>query len=88
MKLTVKTTAGIRTSNFSNAVLFLIDVVRLEIVHYDKEKEFAQFKLPSRQILEVFGTKNIWHPFTTPPDWEMIVADIRNTKEKYDGQNK
>jgi hypothetical protein len=82
LKLTAKTTAGIRTSNFSNAVLFLTEVLHLEIVHEDKEKEFARFKLPSGQILEVFGTKNIWHPFTTPPDWEMIVADIRYMKEK------
>jgi len=82
LKLTAKTTAGIRTSKFSNAVLFLTEILDLEITHHDKEKEFAQFKLPSGQILEVFGTKNIWHPFTTPPDWEMIVADIRYTKEK------
>lgn len=82
MKPSAKTTAGIRTGNFSNALLFLTEVLNLEIAHYDKEKEFAQFKLPSGQILEVFGSKNIWHPFTTPPDWEVIVADIRHTKEK------
>ena len=82
MKLTVKTTAGIRTSSFLNAVLFLTDVLRLEMIRYDQEKEFARFKLPSGQILEVFGSKNIWHPFTTPPDWEVIVADIRHRKEE------
>jgi hypothetical protein len=88
LKITAETTAGVRTSNFSNAVLFLRDVLHLEIVHYDKEKEFAQFQLPSGQILEVFGMKNIWHPFSTPPEWEVIIADIRNMKEKYDEQNK
>jgi hypothetical protein len=31
--------------------------------------------------MEVFGTKNLWLPFTTPPDWEVIVADIRFTKK-------
>lgn len=82
MKLTAKTTAGIRTSNFSNAVLFITEVLRLEMVYHDKEKEFAQFKLPSTYILEVRGPKSIWHPFTTPPDWEVIIADIRYRKEK------
>jgi hypothetical protein len=82
-----KTTAGIRAGNFSNAVQFLTEVLRLEVVYSDKEKEFARFKLPSGQTLEVFGTKNIWHPFSTPPDWELIVADIRNMKEKKDEQH-
>ena len=79
MKPASKTTAGIRTSNFANTVLFLTDVLKLEIAH--DEKEFAQFKLPSGQILEVFGSKNLWHPFTTPPDWEVILADIQHTKK-------
>ena len=78
MKLTTRTTAGIRTGCFSNTVLFLTEVLNLEIAHYDKEKEFAQFKLPSGEILEVFGSKNLWHPFTTPPDWEVIIADVRH----------
>jgi hypothetical protein len=82
LKLTAKTTAGIRTSHFSNAVLFLTEVLKLKIAHYDQDNEFAQFKLPSGEILEVFGSKNLWHPFTTPPDWELIIADIRHMKEK------
>jgi hypothetical protein len=82
LKPTTQTTAGIRTSNFLNAVLFLTDVLRLEMIHYDQEKEVARFRLPSAQILEVFGSKNIWHPFTNPPDWEVIVADIRHRKEE------
>ena len=63
---------------FSNAVLFLTEVMKLEIAHYDQEKEFVQFKLPSGDILEVFGSKNLWHPFTTTPDWEVIIADVRH----------
>lgn len=82
MKYMVETTAGIRSGFFSNTVLFLTEVLNLEMVHNDKEKEFAQFKLPSGQILELFGSKNIWHPFTTPPDWEVMIADIRYTKER------
>lgn len=82
MKLTTNPTAGIRTGNFSNTVLFLTQVLNLEMVHFDKENEFAQFKLSSGNTMEVLGSKNIWHPFTAPPDWEMIVADIRHTKEK------
>jgi hypothetical protein len=78
LKLTRRTMAGIRTSQFSNTVLFLTEILNLEIAHYEKEKEFAQFKLPSGQILEVFGSKNLWHPFTTPPDWELILADIQH----------
>ena len=77
-----KAKVGIRTSNFSFAVIFLSDVLNLEMVRHDKERDFAQFNLPSGQILEVFGSKNIWHPFTTPPDWEVIIADIRCMKEK------
>jgi hypothetical protein len=83
LKLT-KTKAGIRTSQFSNTVLFLTEVLNLELAHNEKEKEFAQFKLPSGKILEVFGSKNLWHPFTTPPDWEVILADIRRTETKAD----
>lgn len=78
MTLTTKTTVGIRTGCFSNAVLFLTEVMNLEIAHYDQEKEFVQFKLPSGDILEVFGSKNLWHPFTTTPDWEVIIADVRH----------
>jgi hypothetical protein len=78
LKLTRRTMAGIRTSQFSNTVLFLTEILNLEIAHYEKEKEFAQFKLPSGQILEVFGSKNLWHPFTTPPDWELILANIQH----------
>ena len=81
MKLTSKTTAGIRTGHFSNTVLFLTEILNLEIAHYEKEKEFAQFKLPSGQMLEVFGSKNLWHPFTTPPDWEVILADLQHIKK-------
>ena len=80
MTLTEKATVGIRTSLFSMTVLFLTEILNLEIIHNDKEKEFAQFKLPAGQTMEVFGTKNLWHPFTTPPDWEVIVADIRFSK--------
>lgn len=81
MKRTSKTTAGIRAGTFSTTVRFLTEVLSLELICQDKEKEFAQFKLPSGQMLEVLGPKNIWHTFTTPPDWEVIVADIRHTKE-------
>lgn len=80
--LTTRTTAGIRTGHFTNTVLFLTKILNLEIAHYDKEKEFAQIRLPGGQILEVFGSKNLWHPFTTPPDWEVILADIRRSEEQ------
>lgn len=80
MKLTTETIVGVRTGNFSNAVLFLREVLNLEMVHHDQEKEFARFKLPSGQAIEVLGSKYIWHPFTTPPDWELIIADIRHKK--------
>ena len=82
MKPIDKTTVGIRAGNFSNAVLFLTEVLKLEMVHYDTEKAFAQFKLPSGEMMELFGAKHAWHPFTTPPDWELIIADIRRSKEK------
>lgn len=82
MKLPAKTTAGIRTRSFSKALPFLKEVLNLEMVHQDQEREIAHFKLPAGQILEVFGSKSLWHPFTTPPDWEMIIADIRYLKEK------
>jgi hypothetical protein len=77
-----KTKAGIRTNHFSNVVILLREVLNLEMVHLDKEGNFAKFKLPSGEILEVFGSKNIWHPFTTPPDWEVIIADIHSIKDK------
>lgn len=82
LKLTGETVAGIRSGTFANTVLFLTEVLNLEIVHHDKEKELAQFRLPSGQTLELLGPKSIWQPFTTPPDWEVIVADVRYRKQK------
>lgn len=58
LKLTAKTTAGIRTIHFSNAVLFLTGILKLEIADHDQEKEIAQFKLPSGEGMEVYGSKN------------------------------
>jgi hypothetical protein len=81
LKRTTKTTAGIRISQFTDAVVFLTEILELEMVLCNKEKEFAQFKLPSGRTMEIFGAKNLWLPFTTPPDWELIVADIRYRKE-------
>jgi hypothetical protein len=80
LNLTAQTAAGIRTNCFSNTVLFLTEVLRLEIVLDEKEKEFVRFRLPSGEFLEVFGSKNLWHPFTDIPDWEVIIADVRNRK--------
>jgi hypothetical protein len=56
-------------------------LLNLEIAHHDPEKEFVQFKLPSGEILEFFGSKSLWHCFTMTPDWEVIVVDIRLRKE-------
>jgi hypothetical protein len=86
LKLTTQTTAGIRTGCFSNTVLFLKEVLNLEIAHYDQEKEFARFQFPSGEILEVFGSKHLWQPFTTSPAWEVIIADVRHRKEKSNGE--
>ena len=80
MNPTTKTAAGMRTNCFSNTVLFLTEVLHLEIAHYEKEKEFVRFRLPSGEFLEVFGSKNLWHPFTDAPDWEVIIADVRHRK--------
>lgn len=82
MKFSTETRVGIRTIHFSNAVVLLTEVLELEVIYHDQEKEFAQFKLPSGQILEAYGSKNLWHPFTTPPDWEMIIAEIRFIRRK------
>jgi hypothetical protein len=74
--------AGMRTGCFSNTVLFLKDILNLKIAHYDEEKEFVQFQLPSGETLEVFGSKSLWHCFTTTPAWEVIIADVRYRDEK------
>lgn len=76
MKRTSQTVAGVRSGNFSNAVQFLTVVLKLEIVHYDGGREVARFALPSGGYLELFGSKSLWQPFTNPPDWEVIIADI------------
>jgi DNA-binding CsgD family transcriptional regulator len=82
LKRRTKTIAGIRTNCFSNTVLFLKEVLKLEITHDDPAKELIQFRLPSGETLEVFGSNNLWHPFTTAPDWEVMVADVRHRNEK------
>jgi DNA-binding CsgD family transcriptional regulator len=82
LKRRIRTTAGIRTNCFSNTVLFLKEVLKLESTHYDPEREFVQFKLPSGEILEIFGSKNLWHPFTAVPGWEVMIADVRQRNEK------
>lgn len=81
MKRTARTIAGIRITQFADAVTFLTEILDLEIILCDKEKEFAQFRLSSGHMLEIHGSRNLWHPFTTPPDWELIVADLRHKKE-------
>jgi hypothetical protein len=87
IKIIAKTTAGVRASTFTNTIRFLEEVLLLEVVHWDEDREFARFKLPSGELLEVFGPKNIWHPFTTPPDWEVIIADIRHEMGKNDANS-
>jgi hypothetical protein len=81
LRVTDRTTAGIRTGCFSNTILFLTEILSLEIVYSDKEKEFVQLKSPAGEILEVFGSKSLWHCFTTTPEWEVIIADVRPRKE-------
>ena len=78
MKHTSQIAAGIRSGNFSSAVQFLTGVLKLDVVHYDGVREVARFTLPSGGLLELFGAKSIWQPFTNPPDWEVIVADIHD----------
>jgi hypothetical protein len=73
-----QTAAGVRSPNFSNAVLFLTDVLDLDVVHYDGDREVARFTLPSGGLLELFGSNSLWQPFTNPPDWEVIIADIQD----------
>lgn len=51
-----KTTVGIRTSLFSKTVQFLTEILNLEIINYDKKREFAQLKLHNGKIIEVLGT--------------------------------
>lgn len=82
MKHTPLTSTGIRTSNFSNAVQLLTTVLDLEMIHHDAEQEVARFILPSGQLLELFGAKCLWHPFTTPPEWEVIIAEIHHRPQK------
>src|SRR5687768_14458060 len=84
IKRMATTAAGIRAGNFNNTVRFLETVLGLEALHRDKEVEFAQFRLPAGGTLEVFGPKNIWQPFTTPPDWVVLVADVLHTTEGRD----
>ena len=77
-----RTKAGVRSGYFSLTLLFLTEVLNLKLVHHNKDKEFARFILPSGQILELRGQKNLWHPFTTPPDWEIVIADVRQAQTK------
>lgn len=78
MKHTPKTAAGIRTNCFSDTMLFFSEAMNLEIAHYEKEREFVRFRLPSGEFLEVFGSKHLWHPFANTPDWEILIADVRH----------
>jgi hypothetical protein len=78
MRRAPRTAAGIRTNCFSDTVRFLSDTLKLEIAHDDKKKEFVRFRLPSGEVLEVFGPKHLWHPFANAPDWEIIIADVRH----------
>jgi hypothetical protein len=82
LKRTSKTKAGVRSGYFSLTLLFLTEVLNLQMVFQNKEKEFAQLILPSGEILELRGQKNIWHPFTTPPDWEIVIANVRHAQAK------
>lgn len=77
MKPAATTTVGIRTSHFAQAVRFFAEVLSLAMLHLDAAKQYARFQLPSGQLLEIRGTNSMWQPFTTPPEWELIIADIR-----------
>lgn len=82
MKSSTEIKVGVRTSHFSNTLTILTEVFALEMTHQDGDRDFALFTLSSGHTLEVLGSKSIWHPFTTPPEWEVIIADIRQLRNK------
>lgn len=82
MKALAQVNVGIRTDNFKGALRFFSEVLNMELVYCDEEIEFVQLRLPSGEMMELFGLKNLWHPFTNSPEWELMIVDMAAGKDQ------
>ena len=68
---------GVRTDNFDAAVRFFAATLDLPLATRDEDRDFALFRLPSGQLVEIFGPRDAWHDFMTAPVAGFEVADVR-----------
>ena len=70
---------GTRTQKFDDTVRFVGDTLGLRMVH--EEPDFAVFRLPNGDSVEVFGPGDRDHEyFTTGPVVGFLVDDVREAR--------
>jgi catechol 2,3-dioxygenase-like lactoylglutathione lyase family enzyme len=74
--------AGVRTEDFAAALQFFGDVLGLPLADRDDSKDFAQFRLPSGQLFEIFGPRDGWHKFLQSPVLGFEVESVRSARRE------
>ena len=75
---------GTRTQRFEDTVRFFKDTLALHAEH--EEEDFAVYKLPNGDAVEVFGPGDREHEhFTTGPVVEFLVDDVREARADLEG---
>jgi catechol 2,3-dioxygenase-like lactoylglutathione lyase family enzyme len=69
---------GVRTENFGTAVDFFANVLGITPEQRNTRAGFALFRLPSGQILEIFGPEDEWHDFINCP---VVGFELENVSE-------
>ena len=86
MRISAYSWAGVPTADFAAAMRFFGEVLGLPLAGRDEARDFAVFRLPSGQLLEVFGPREAWHRFLTGPVLGFEVEDVRAARRDLEVQ--
>ncbi len=77
---------GVRTGYFDAAVRFFAETLDLPLAARDDLRDFAMFRLPSGQLVEIFGPRDTQHDFMTAPVAGFEVEDVRAARRELEAQ--
>jgi catechol 2,3-dioxygenase-like lactoylglutathione lyase family enzyme len=78
------TWAGVRTADLKAAVGFFTDIMGFSLIH--RGDGLVQFKLPSGQLFEVFGSESRHYQFHACPVLAFQVEDVRAAKKELESR--